>query len=45
METNEEPGEMRIRLDAVLLALALKRAPPPSKHILDPRTRGVVVTE
>ena len=45
METKEEPGEMRIRLDAVLLALVLKMAPPPIKHILDPRIRGVVVTE
>jgi hypothetical protein len=45
METKEESGEMRIRLVAVLLELALIVAPPPSRHILDPKTNGAVVTE
>ena len=45
METKEEPGEIRIRLVAVLVGLALKVAPPPSTHIFDPKRRGLAVTE
>ena len=44
MDTKEDPGEMRIKLGAELLALALKVAPPPNTHILDPKTSGVVET-
>ena len=45
IETKEDPGEIWIREGAVLFELALKVAPLPSRHILDPKTRGALVTE
>jgi hypothetical protein len=45
IETKEDPGEIWIREGAVLFELALKVAPLPSRHILDPKTRGALVAE